>query len=62
MPDELVAVFADPDAAASALRALRDAGVPGVRVVEPGPLPGRAPDRTARPLACASGPSRWSAG
>ncbi len=39
MPDDLVAVFAEPDAAASALRALREAGVPGARVVSPAPYP-----------------------
>jgi hypothetical protein len=39
MPDELVAVFAEPDAAALALRGLADAGVSGVRVVSPAPYP-----------------------
>jgi Protein of unknown function (DUF3341) len=39
MPDALVAVYSDPDAAACALRALKAAGVPGVRVVSPAPYP-----------------------
>lgn len=39
MPDDLVAVFTGPDAAARALRGLNAAGVPGVRVVSPAPYP-----------------------
>jgi hypothetical protein len=39
MRDELLAVFADPEAAADALRALRDDGVTRVRVVSPAPYP-----------------------
>jgi hypothetical protein len=34
-----VAIFADPDTAASALRGLRAAGVEGVRIVSPAPYP-----------------------
>ncbi len=39
MPDDLVAVFTDPDLAAAALGRLGAAGVAGVRVVSPAPYP-----------------------
>ena len=39
MPEPLVAIFADPDAAAAALRALRLADVTGARVASPAPFP-----------------------
>jgi hypothetical protein len=39
MPDDYVAVFSDPDAAAGALRGLETAGVMGARVVSPAPYP-----------------------
>jgi hypothetical protein len=47
MPEELVAIFGDPDAAARALRALAAAGVDDVRVVSPAPYP--AVHLTGRP-------------
>ena len=37
--DDLVAVFADPDAAEEALRTLHDAGVATARVASPAPFP-----------------------
>lgn len=52
MPDDLVVVFSDPDAAAGALRGLNAAGVPGARVVSPAPYP--AVHLTGQP-----GPWRW---
>jgi hypothetical protein len=39
MPEDLVAIFSDPDAAARALHGLRAAGVAGARVVSPAPYP-----------------------
>ncbi len=39
MPDDLVAVFSDPDAAAAALRQLGAASIHGVRVISPAPYP-----------------------
>ena len=39
MPEPLVAIFADPDAAAAALRALQRADVAGARVASPAPFP-----------------------
>jgi Protein of unknown function (DUF3341) len=39
MPEPLVAVFTDPDAAARALRTLERAQVRGTRVVSPAPFP-----------------------
>jgi hypothetical protein len=47
MRDELIAVFADPDAASRALAALRDEGVTTARIASPAPYP--AVDETGRP-------------
>jgi hypothetical protein len=47
MAEDLVAIFADPDAAARALRGLADAGLGGVRVVSPAPYP--AVNQTGHP-------------
>ncbi|HSQ62248.1 MAG TPA: quinol:electron acceptor oxidoreductase subunit ActD [Polyangiaceae bacterium] len=46
-PDDVIAVFADPDAAEQALVALRDEGVAGARVASPAPFP--AVHRTGHP-------------
>ena len=45
--DDVIAVFADPDAAEQALIALRDGGVTGARVASPAPFP--AVHRTGHP-------------
>jgi hypothetical protein len=61
MADELVAIFSDPDAAATALRGLDAAGVRGVRVVSPAPYPAvhltgqPGPWRLLGPVALAGG-------
>lgn len=47
MRDELIAVFADPDAASGALAALRAEGVTAARVASPAPYP--AVDQTGHP-------------
>jgi len=47
MSEELIAVFADPDAASHALTALAGEGVTGARIASPAPFP--AVEETGRP-------------
>jgi hypothetical protein len=47
MADQLIAVFADPDAASRALASLRDEGVTTARVASPAPYP--AVEQTGHP-------------